>query len=226
MCEFASLVLTEREELWIPRCANFPAPEVYRESHSEIMKYHGISEANVDGLRGIQILRAEIRPENCKRFEDFRSWTLRWDQDKFPEWFNDELDRERAYAALERRAKEGFAYVCVSHNPKLTSLTLPKAVTVDAYDNQNLISLDLQKAVTVYASYNPNLTSLTLPKAVTVDASHNPKLTSLTLPNAVKVHAHHNPELTSLTLPKAVKVHAHHNPKLVNKIGPWAECLL
>lgn len=89
--------------------------------------------------------------------ETARLIKLRWDQDRFPAWFDAAADSERAYAALERRAKEGFAYVHVCNNPNLISLKLPKAVTVVARNNKNLTSVTAPKAVEGYENNNPKL---------------------------------------------------------------------
>lgn len=179
MCKFASLVLTEDRELWIPRDADLSNPALKgstfkREHHSLILQYHGISEIAVDNDRSTDIVRCEISPHTAECFEDYRQWTLRWDQDRFPDWFVEEVDRDRAYRALERRAAEGFYLVDLCNNPFVKSLSLRGAVFVHLFHNVELTHVNLPDTQRLYAYDNSELRYISVPSASHVEVYGSP----------------------------------------------------
>jgi hypothetical protein len=122
MRNFASFVLTKDSVFWLPD----------DDSHQNIIEHYGL---HTDGATGPNIVKVEIIPGPAlTRFEDYAKWTLRFDQDVFPEWHDsvESAARARARAALLRRAKDGFKTVYASDCTALTSLDAKAANTVDA----------------------------------------------------------------------------------------------
>lgn len=102
MCKFASFVLTKDKVYWLPDI----------DSHEEIISRNNL---HVDGVRGPNILRVEIIPgPTIKKFNQYKDWQYRIDQDRMPEWFDAPKDEKRARTALLQRAKEGFTTVDAS----------------------------------------------------------------------------------------------------------------
>ena len=120
MCNFASFVLTKDKVLWLPDT----------DSHEQIIKQHNL---HADGTLGPNVLRVEIVPgPKITRFNDFKNWVYRVDQDIRPAWFDATCDEKRVRAALRVRAKEGFKYVDARGCTALTELKADAAKIVYA----------------------------------------------------------------------------------------------
>jgi hypothetical protein len=85
MCRPASFVVTKDSVLWSPTT----------ESHEEIITEFGL---HADGVRGPNICRVELIPEDDLYWTDPATWSFGVDQDTLPEWW-DAVDAERRVKA-------------------------------------------------------------------------------------------------------------------------------
>ncbi len=158
MCKFASFVLTKDREFWLPD----------NDSHLAIIENFGLHD---DGVYGPNIIKVEISPSaRITRFNDFKNWDLHFDQDLFPDWHDKEESAKRVFAALKRRAKEGFLYVDASGCTALTELKADAAKNVYASGCTALTELKADAAEYVDASGCTALTELKADAAEYVDA--------------------------------------------------------
>jgi hypothetical protein len=77
MCEPASFVLTKDRVFW----------SAYTDSHEEIIAEHSLAQ---DGVRGPNVVRVELTPEDGNLSSDPAEWRFRVDQDRLPDWFSRE----------------------------------------------------------------------------------------------------------------------------------------
>ena len=117
MCQFASFVLTK------DRCFYLPDSE----SHSEIIRHFEIHES---GARGLNVVKVEILPpDGAIRLDNLAKWTLRFDQDQFPEWHEAKASEARARKYLLDKLKN------------LTTLNASNTAIKDVSGLKNLTTL-------------------------------------------------------------------------------------
>ena len=90
MCNPASFVLTKDRVFW----------SIKSDSHEDIIEEFRLI---ADGVRGPNILRVEIIPNNGDFSSEInnKNWIYKIDQDISPEWFDKENDKNRAFEALK-----------------------------------------------------------------------------------------------------------------------------
>ena len=90
MCNFKSMILL-KDRVFCPD----------NDDHSGMLRELGIR----DAFPTPTFLKVEIRPKNDDPFSPISDWEYIPDQDVSPEWYVEEVDKPRAFAALEEWAK-------------------------------------------------------------------------------------------------------------------------
>ena len=74
------------------------------DSHTDMLEELGIADTRENAER--MFVRAEVVPPDGDVFAPIDRWKYRVDQDILPDWYVEEVDRERAVAAVKAWAKE------------------------------------------------------------------------------------------------------------------------
>ena len=175
MCKFASFVLTNNREFYLPNS----------DSHSEIIKHFDLYEYS--DTTGTLVVKIEITPnENIKTWPSLDDWDYRVDQDTFPQWHLDDPDatKARAIAALVKRSKIGFATVKLCGFHKLTSLTLSRTSTLKVTSANKLATITAPKAKNLCVLGAPLLTKLDTSAATDLTVCCCKRLTKIVAPKA------------------------------------------
>ena len=93
MCHPASFVLTKDSIFY----------SEHSDSHEDIIKEFGL---NPDGVRGPNVVRVEISPENNKFDLPLRKWVFKVDQDILPDWWIQQKGERRTRIALKSWAEK------------------------------------------------------------------------------------------------------------------------
>jgi hypothetical protein len=89
MCKPASFVLTKTKVFW----------SRHTDSHTEIIAEHGLNE---DGVRGVNVVKIEISPEDGDLSSDPSTWVYKLDQDSTPDWYDAAKCEKRARVELAK----------------------------------------------------------------------------------------------------------------------------
>ncbi|MEA5048428.1 MAG: hypothetical protein VB034_07415 [Eubacteriales bacterium] len=91
MCNFKSLLLTKDKAF----CPDY-------DNHSRMIEELGLRDTALQP----GFVKIEITPPNDDPFTPLDQWAYRVDQDYFPDWYAEEIDKPRAMAALGEWAKD------------------------------------------------------------------------------------------------------------------------
>ena len=91
MCNFKSLLLTKDKAF----CPDY-------DNHSRMIDALGLRDTELQP----NFVKIEVTPPNDDAFTPLDQWDYRVDQDHFPDWYVEEVDKPRVMAALETWAKE------------------------------------------------------------------------------------------------------------------------
>lgn len=72
------------------------------DSHTDMLEELGIEEKNAENL----LVRAELIPLNNDMFSDISTWNFKTDQNIIPDWFVEEVDKQRMIEAVKAWAAE------------------------------------------------------------------------------------------------------------------------
>ena len=134
MCGFASFVLTRDRVFSLPDS----------ESHSEIIRRHEIHES---GVRGLNVVKVELLPPESGVIDPDRleGWTVKFDQDEFPEWHESARSEERARGALREKLVNlrtlDASHTHIADVSKLVNLTWLSAADSQITDVSKLVNL-------------------------------------------------------------------------------------
>ena len=144
MCKFKSAIIL-KDRVFIPDY----------DSHTDMLNELGIEDTRANAER--LFIRAELYPKNDDIFSDISTWEFNVDQDIRPEWFVEEVDKERMISAVKEWAKthifvgiDGLeiksgaeCYLKDCKNVKIINSTVEAwgNSTVEAWDNSTVEAL-------------------------------------------------------------------------------------
>jgi hypothetical protein len=137
MCEPASFVLTKDRVFW----------SAYTDSHEEIIAEHSLAQ---DGVRGPNVVRVELTPEDGNLSSDPAEWRFRVDQDRLPDWFSRET-HEPIVRAEAKAWQASKVFTSGVHEVRKGQAYSYGSSQVTAYDSSQVTAYDSSQ-VTAYDS--------------------------------------------------------------------------